>query len=203
MFPSTTTSCGRHEPRLDHFLEVANTVGERMTNRIRQRQDRGGLGAAPREGGPGWFRRWLDLLAGVIGVVVGTGLLVHQVMRPPFGDPPANRPAVPRPPRYVAETLPGYMQPAHRVVLAEWLAKNPTFRPAVTSDMPHSEDLILLRQHNDNDQLYYIAAELNGDAHIDFAAIVVDESKRPDEAIRVLSENDAGSVDVVVDFDDY
>ena len=94
----------------------------------------------------------------------------------------ANRPARRRI-QEVADVIPAHIHTTHRIVLANWLLENPEFRPATALDYPYEivEDLLYMRQTYDNEDPYYVAADFNLDTHVDFAVVMIDGSKEPDQ----------------------
>jgi hypothetical protein len=88
---------------------------------------------------------------------------------------------------------PSYMHSEHRLVLANWLLRNPKFRPAVTADCHCDEDLPAIRRSYDNELPYYVSGDFNRDGYTDFAVVLIDKSKDTSQAIKVIKRNPDGS----------
>jgi ankyrin repeat protein len=77
-----------------------------------------------------------------------------------------------------AVAIPGYIAKEHAEVLRHWLVQNPRFRIADYSDCACDSDLPAIRRAYSNQDLYYVADDLNGDGELDFAVVLIDLAKQ-------------------------
>jgi hypothetical protein len=79
------------------------------------------------------------------------------------------------------QMVPSEIPDEHRRALAAWLASQPHLRLAVNSDAyggTVEERAFTEREHEENAEnelFFYVAGDLNGDGHGDFAVVVIDE----------------------------